>query len=210
MALVNSFDSIIFDYGGVLVRHQTDAEQARMAALMGIPADHFTELYWATRAQYDKDALSAAEYWSGIARKAQVSVSANQFDELVELDTVSWMQFDEVMWEWIAQLHQARKRIAILSNMPRELGEALKARTTRLASFDQITLSYEVHAAKPEPVIYQHCLEGLMTPADRTLFFDDRIENVQSAELLGIRSIQFLDRDAVLLQVADVVSPQPR
>ncbi len=203
MALVDSFDSVIFDYGGVLVHHQTKADQARMAAMAGVPLTQFTELYWAKRAEYDKDAMTAAEYWRDIAREASVPISTSMIDQLTSKDTESWMQFDEVMWDWIRQLRQLRKQVAILSNMPRELGEALKARTTRLEVFDEITLSYEVRAAKPEPVIYEQCLEGLNALPERTLFLDDRIENVQSAELLGIRAIQFLDRDHCLLQVRD-------
>lgn len=203
MALVNSFDSVIFDYGGVLVKHQTDADQSRMARFFGISPDRFTELYWAKRADYDKDVMTAGEYWQDIAREAAATLSTRAVDELISIDTESWMQFDEVMWDWIGQLRKARKRVAMLSNMPRELGEALKTTTTRLEVFDQITLSYEVRAAKPEPVIYEHCLEGLDAAPERTLFFDDRIENVHGAELLGMRAIQFLNRDHVLLQVRD-------
>ncbi len=203
MALVSSFDSIIFDYGGVLVSHQREGDLAHMAALLGIPLGRFIEVYWVKRAEYDKDALTAAEYWRDIARETGVSLTARTIDQLIDMDTESWMQFDEVMWDWVGQLRKAQKRIAILSNMPRELGEALKTRTTRLEVFDQITLSYEVRAAKPETAIYEQCLEGLAARPERTLFFDDRIDNVQSAELLGIRAIQFLDRDQVLLQFRD-------
>jgi putative hydrolase of the HAD superfamily len=111
------------------------------------------------------------------------------------------MQFDEVMWDWIAQLRAAGKRVAILSNMPRDLGEALKSTTDRFQYFDHVTLSYEVRATKPEPAIYEHCLEGLGLPAKETLFLDDRIANIQGAEMLGIDSIEFLNRDDVLLRV---------
>lgn len=204
MALVNSFDSIIFDYGGVLVKHQTEADQTLMAELAGIPAERFTELYWARRAEYDKAGMTAAEYWHDIAQEGGGTVlSEDLLNQLTEIDTDSWMQFDEPMWRWIEQLRNSGKRLAILSNMPQELGEALKARTTRLAVFDHVTLSYEVRAVKPEPVIYEECLEGLGTAPDKTLFFDDRIENVRGAELLGIRAIQFLDRDAVFLQTRE-------
>ena len=203
MALVDSFDSVIFDYGGVLVRHQTDTDQSRMARRLGISSDRFTGLYWAKRADYDKDAMTAGEYWQDIASEGAATLTAGAVDELISIDTESWMQFDEVMWDWIEQLRKARKRVAILSNMPRELGQALKTTTTRLEVFDQITLSYEVRAAKPEPMIYRHCLKGLDALPERTLFLDDRMENVQSAELLGIRAMQFLDRDHVLLQVRD-------
>jgi putative hydrolase of the HAD superfamily len=110
------------------------------------------------------------------------------------------MRYDEVMWEWIDQLRGAGKRVAMLSNMPLELGAALKA-SDKLSRFDQVTLSYEVHSVKPEPTIYEHCLEGIGTAPEETMFLDDRIANVQGAELLGIRAIQFLDRDDVLLRL---------
>lgn len=203
MALVNSFDSIIFDYGGVLVQHQTNVDQAHMARLAGLPADRFTELYWSNRSDYDKGLLTTAEYWEGMALAVGSTLKASVIDELTSVDTESWMRFDEVMWSWIEELRKAGKKVAILSNMPSDLGEALETRTTRLVGFDQVTLSYKVRSVKPEPVIYEHCLEGLNTPPERTLFFDDRIENVQGAELLGIRAIQFLDRDDILLQVRD-------
>ncbi len=203
MALVDSYGSIIFDYGGVLARHQSEADQAKMAGRLGIPAERFTDLYWAKRSEYDKEVLTAAEYWNDVAREGGVRITANIVDELTTLDTDSWMQFDDVMWDWVGQLREAGKRVAILSNMPRELGEALKTRTRRLAQFDQVTLSYEIHAVKPDPAIYEHCLQGLGSAPRNSLFFDDRLENVQSAELLGMRAIQFLDRDQVLRQVRD-------
>jgi putative hydrolase of the HAD superfamily len=201
MALINECDGFIFDYGGVLAHHQTDADQAKMAALAGVDAERFTACYWSDRDRYDKGAATSFEYWSGIGRCSGASLSEATIDQLIELDNASWMQFDSVMWEWVEQLRLAGKRVAMLSNMPRELGEALRSRTDRLTCFDQVSLSYEVHAIKPEPAIYEHCLSGLGTAPEKTLFLDDRIANVQGAELLGVRAIQFTSRDEVLLRV---------
>jgi putative hydrolase of the HAD superfamily len=89
----------------------------------------------------------------------------------------------------------------MLSNMPRDLGEALASQTDRLRAFDHVTVSYDVRSAKPEPAIYQHCLAGIGTAPRRTVFFDDRIANVQGAESLGIHAVEFLDRDDVLRQM---------
>ncbi len=201
MALVDSYAGVIFDYGGVLVTPQTDADQARMAEVSGIPKDLFTEAYWSDRLEYDKGAVSGTEYWQAIAQHAGAKLAAQVIEQLIELDTVSWMRFDSIMWEWIDQLRSRGKRVAILSNMPRDLGEALKSRTERLNKFDFVTLSYEVRSVKPEPAIYEHCLDGLGLEAGQALFLDDRMPNIQGAELLGIRSIQFLDRDDVLLHL---------
>jgi putative hydrolase of the HAD superfamily len=202
MALVDAFDAIIFDYGGVLVAHQTEADLLRMAGLAGIiDTERFTELYWFHRPEYDRGLMTAAEYWAAVAMDAGVLLKEDVIDRLTDADTESWMHFDATMWAWVDGLKRSGKSLAMLSNMPLDLGEALKAQTDRLDVFDQLTLSYEVRAVKPEPAIYDHCLEGLASAPARTLFFDDRIENVQGAELLGIRSIQFVNRDDVLLQV---------
>lgn len=201
MAPVNSYKGVIFDYGGVLVSHQSDSDHARLAQTAGIAQDIFTDLYWADRVEYDKGDVTAAEYWQGIAARGGTSVSLQKLEQLVELDSLSWMKFDSVMWEWVDQLRKSGQLVAILSNMPRELGEALKSRTERLDHFDFITLSYEVRSAKPEAAIYEHCLEGLGLEAGETLFLDDRMANIQGAELLGMNAIQFTDRDSVLARL---------
>ena len=198
MALANSYDGYIFDYGGVLAHHQSDADQARMAALAAIPREQFFNLYWDTRLEYDKGGVTAAEYWGNIGRVAGRTLSEAIIAQIIEADNRSWMQFDQTMWDWIAELRAAGKRVAMLSNMPRDLGEALASQTDRLRAFDHVTVSYDVRSAKPEPAIYQHCLAGLGTAPERTIFLDDRIANVRGAESLGIHAIEFLNRDDVL------------
>lgn len=198
MAPAKDFDGYIFDYGGVLVHHQSEAEQERMAQAAGIPPEQFSELYWSTRLDYDKGLVSGPEYWAELGRSAGKVLTPTVVDQLTEMDSVGWMNFDEPMWTWIAELRKAGKRLAILSNMPSDLGETLKARTDRMKRFDFVTLSYEVRAAKPESVIYEHCLEGIGTDPARTVFFDDRIANVHGAEMLGIQAVEFLKRDEVL------------
>lgn len=201
MSFQNSYDGFIFDYGGVLVRHQTPEEQARMAGILGIGVEPFAELYWKERADYDKGVLSGAEYWGGIGMAAGQLLSLSQVGELLELDTRSWMNFDEPMWALLDELKAAGKRLAILSNMPQDLGEAIKQRTDWFGHFDHVTLSYEVRSVKPEAAIYESCLTGLGTEKARTVFFDDKIANIRGAEMLGISGVEFLDRDAVLRQV---------
>jgi putative hydrolase of the HAD superfamily len=201
MALVSEFDGFIFDYGGVLVSDQTEQDKTRMAGLVGVDVDTFEEIYWSDRLEYDRGSESGYEYWLRLGKLAGKTLSPETIEQLTELDSQSWMHFDESMWEWIAQLRAAGKPVAMLSNMPRELGDALKVQTDRLGRFDHVTLSYQLNSVKPEPAIYEHALEGVGTEPARTLFLDDRIANVQGAELLGIQALQFTSRDEVLLRL---------
>jgi putative hydrolase of the HAD superfamily len=198
MARADSYDGYIFDYGGVLAHHQTDADQARLAGIAAIPRERFFSLYWDTRLEYDKGNVTAEEYWGNIGRGGGTTLSSAVIERIVDADNRSWMQFDQIMWDWIAELRAAGKRVAMLSNMPRDLGEALASQTDRLRAFDHVTLSYDVRSAKPEPAIYEHCLAGIGTAPERTIFFDDRVVNVQGAESLGLRGVEFLNRDDVL------------
>jgi putative hydrolase of the HAD superfamily len=102
------------------------------------------------------------------------------------------------MYDFAESLRRNGKQIAVLSNMPRELGEALKARTKGFAPFAHLTLSYEVQSVKPEPAIYEHCLAGMALGPGETLFLDDRVENIRGAERVGIDGVQFTSRDEVL------------
>jgi putative hydrolase of the HAD superfamily len=199
MALVDAFDGIIFDYGGVLVGDQTPDDVARMAAASGLTEKQLGTLYWDNRLAYDRGDVSGSEYWQDIARRGQAGpLTDAQVAQLIEIDNASWMRFDPEMWTWIDKLRVDGKRLAILSNMPKELGETLKTRTDRFAPFTHVTLSYEVRSAKPEPAIYQHCLEGIGTDISRTLFLDDRAENIAGAQALGLEGIQFTSRTEVL------------
>lgn len=198
MAFLDSFDGFIFDYGKVLVTDQTAAERAQMARILSLSPEVFEELYWRDRLDYDKGLLNAITYWQALAKSANREITPSQIEAVTEIDSVSWMHFDETMWAFVEELKKQGKRVAMLSNMPSDLGETIKQRSKRLDVFHYVTLSYEINSVKPEPAIYEHCLRGIGTAASKTIFFDDKIVNVRGAEMVGLHAVEFLDRDAVL------------
>ena len=198
MAAVEQYAGIIFDYGGVLVSHQTEEDARNLSQIAGLAPDVFYRLYWSDRGEYDKGLISGDDYWNRIAERAGESFSPDQVKRLIEMDNESWTHFDTHMYEFVESLRAAGKRIAVLSNMPRELGENIKATTQGFAPFHHVTLSYEVRSIKPEPAIYEHCLAGLELRASETLFLDDRPENIEGARRMGIEGIQFTSRVEVL------------
>jgi putative hydrolase of the HAD superfamily len=198
MALVDQYAGVIFDYGGVLVAHQSAEDAAHIAAIAGLRPEVLHQLYWSDRLAYDKGLVSAEEYWNDMARRAGTTFTADQIEKLIHADVESWLKFDQSMYTFARRLVEQGKKVAVLSNMPRELGEALKSRTKGFEPFGHLTLSYEVHSVKPEREIYEHCLEGIGLEAEEALFLDDRIENVRGAQQLGIHALQFTSPDEML------------
>ncbi len=198
MALVDQYAGVIFDYGGVLAFHQSTEDAKQLAEIASLPFDVFSRLYWSDRGPYDKGLTTAEDYWNDIAQGGGVSFTAEQLETLIRVDIDSWIKFDQKMYEFAESLRSNGKRLAVLSNMPHELGDFLKNSTKGFAPFHHITLSYEIRSIKPEPEIYRHCLQGLDLRPEQTLFLDDRPENVEGARRQGIQAIQFTSRDEVL------------
>jgi putative hydrolase of the HAD superfamily len=201
MEPVDRYAGVIFDYGGVLACHQTKEDVERIARIAGFTPDELNNLYWSERGAYDKNLMTAEDYWNSMARRKNKTFTADEIRRLIEADNDSWTHFDDQMYEYVSSLKSDGKRVAVLSNMPHELGETLKATGRGLSPFHHITLSYEVRSIKPEPEIYEHCLAGLGLPAKDVLFLDDRPENIEGARRVGIDGIRFTSRDEILPQL---------
>jgi len=201
MGLVNGFSGVIFDYGGVLVAHQSQEDVDYLAGIAGVPVPLFNQLYWADRAPYDRGDIEGVDYWRNLGRKAGMVLNDATIHSLIGHDSAAWMKFYGAMYDFVDELRADGKKVAVLSNMPKDLGLAIRSEGFGFRNFDHVTLSYEVRSAKPEAAIYKHCLEGIGTVPENTLFLDDRVENIRAAHALGIKAIQFTHPDEMLPQL---------
>ena len=203
--------SVIFDYGGVLCLLPSDAKIAELAGMAGLPVDDFLKWFWHHRIPYDRGDLNDTNYWRAIAKSAhRPEYSAAQVTAFVEKDCGFWLTFDEPMLAWNRTLRAAGFKTAILSNMPEALGIHLRQHTKLFDEFDEVTLSYEVHSAKPESKIYRSCLAGLNMRAGEALFLDDKEPNVHAAQATGIHSVLYTNRAKLAgREVAFGVPPVP-
>ena len=94
-------------------------------------------------------------------------------------------------WPGSGSLRERGFGTAILSNLPRPLGEALRARAGFLEHFDHITFSYELGLIKPERAIYEHADPGLGVEPREALFLDDRPRNIEGAIEAGLQALLY-------------------
>ena len=99
------------------------------------------------------------------------------------------------VWDKIAALKDKGYSIYILSNYSEELFRMHTKGALFLDLLDGGIVSYQVHALKPEPEIYQILLGKYGLQAEECLFFDDRADNVESARALGIQAVQVTSRE---------------
>ncbi len=180
-----NIEAVIFDFGGVLCTHPAEPRFNPIAELLEVDPADLRRAFWLHRLPYDAG-LDSEEYWSLVADELERPWNPAHLPKLVEYEVNLWNHFEEHMLEFAAHLQARGYGTAILSNLPRPLGEKLRATPGFLDPFDQVTFSYELNKVKPDPAIYLHAVEGLGVAPHQALFLDDKPENVQGALRAGL------------------------
>ena len=107
---------------------------------------------------------------------------------------------------WIDELHDRGFKVYILSNYGKTAFEAgTKKRLKFVPMADGKVISYEIQKVKPHKEIYEFLLDKYGLKADECVFFDDRRENIEGAENVGIHGIWFQNIDQAKADLEKVV-----
>jgi putative hydrolase of the HAD superfamily len=185
-----SIRAVIFDFGGVLCFHPTPETIAKAAAHCGVEYKTLLHGMWKDRLAYDAG-QDPREYWRGVARHAATTFDDPMIDHMIGLEIEFWSKYDDRVFAWIDQLRAAGIRTGILSNLPRPLGQRLRATDGFLNHFDYVTFSYELGCVKPQRAIYDHAIAGAGVAPEESLFLDDRPENIEGAVQAGMHAELF-------------------
>ena len=96
----------------------------------------------------------------------------------------------EVMTDFIKTVRDAGYKTFILSNTPFEVPELLKKRDL-LKLFDGVIYSCDLHISKPDLGIYKELLNKYNLVAEECIFLDDRQDNIEAANSIGIHGIVY-------------------
>jgi putative hydrolase of the HAD superfamily len=180
--------AVIFDFGGVLCFHPSEDRFARIANLLGLSTTDFLRIFWKHRIEYDAGRVTARTYWTQIAQAAGKPIDDALLLTLLKCEVELWNNYDQRIMGWAAHLQSSGIRTAILSNLPRVLGNALRATPGFLDPFDHVTFSYELKIVKPDAAIYHDAVRGAGVPPSEALFLDDKVANVEGARAVGLHA----------------------
>ena len=192
----NPYDTIIFDFGGVLIEDPTPPMLKYLSEVFETDVHSFQAAY-----QKYEDPLHRGEISEGF----MWACMENDLDRPDKGRANLWHDcFSDVyvpnndLLEFIHELEDARFRIGILSNtevaLVPEIHRILKE--SHLGDVHGV-FSCLVGHTKPGEQIYTVALEQFNTTADRTIFVDDKVANVKAAEAIGIKGILFEGIDSL-------------
>ncbi|MEQ1886435.1 MAG: HAD family phosphatase [Bryobacteraceae bacterium] len=201
--------AVIFDFGGVLA-FVPAPEQWKEAVEFAGTTSALYDAFWKFRLPYDAGG-DPFEYWRSVAAELGTTFDQHTIEGMIEREIQFWSRFDRRVFAWANELRAAGIRTAMLSNLPRPLGERLRATPGFFDHFDHLTLSYELGVNKPNAAIYRHAIDGLGIQAEEALFLDDRADNIEGARAVGLQCEQFTTwEDFVANQAQRYPLPKPR
>jgi HAD superfamily hydrolase (TIGR01509 family) len=181
--------TLIFDVGGVFVRHDNGLLYDRLAAYCDDPLTAREQL---ADGVHDRivgtGRMSIAELHRRLVEEYGLSA---RYDAFLEIWSSHFSEEPDM--EPVLRALAARYRTVFFSNTNAAHWAHVTAHYPALAHGHHAYLSHELGLAKPDPASFQRVLDlEDCRPAD-AIFIDDRAENVDAAVALGMDGIVFTD-----------------
>lgn len=176
---------VVFDYGEVISRAQSDADTRELLALAGCGAERFWPAYWRHRDELDHGRLPIIDYWRRVASELDTEWDLTTIQQLWVADFRSWISVDPGTMRLLEELRDGGTRIALLSNAGFDFGTPFRFAPFGTL-FERVFVSAELGLLKPEPEIYRHIARELDIELERMVFIDNKAVNVEGATALGV------------------------
>ena len=150
--------------------------------------------------QGDLGKLSKVEFNIEVAKL--VGISAEEVEKGIEAE----LHLNDSLVVYAESLIKRGFRIACLSNGSHEWTTYVIKKYGLERLFEQIIISSELGVVKPDPKIYLHALDALKIKPSDCIFIDDRKENTDAAETLGICSLVFVDTALSIIELEGLLS----
>lgn len=191
--------AVFFDVGGVLIREENHDKRHEWEARLGLPREQVTHAVFdseeAARAAVGE--IPEEDLWKSVARRLGL-----RNDQLADFQRDFWDggRFDTELAQFIQALRPHYKT-GIISNAWSDARPDLNRQFNLDSLVDDAIFSAEVKLVKPDPRIYRLALGRLRVQPEEAVFVDDVLENVQAAQALGMKGVQFKSTQQVIDEI---------
>ena len=185
---------IFFDLGSVLIHVDEDNAITQLCELTGKSLEQIKKDFDAKRSLFDafnKGELGRHEFYQNMSRGYHLS-----FQQFYDVYTSIFHLNESVLS--IAKQLAPRYRLSIISNTDELHYERICNDYLDLSLFENPITSFQAGALKPDAKIYQYALQQLEISAESSLLIDDKTENVQGAQAMGMNALHFTSADQLI------------
>ncbi|MBN2421085.1 HAD family phosphatase [Candidatus Woesearchaeota archaeon] len=183
---------LVFDFGGILTDPSTrlGAFCLDYASKQGLDSQAFRTTFLQGWSEARVGDISMDAFWQNVASEFSQSPSR------LRSEFLNYFKINEQAFNFIKSLRK-RYKIAILTNIIKDLFDYLDEKYFFTKYFNSIVLSYKMRTAKPDTAMYKEAVKELGLLADECLYVDDMKENLTPAQKIGMHTIHFKDLNSL-------------
>ena len=181
---------IIFDLSGPIMTEDTDIIFEKHSLHKGLEENAIKKLikeYY--HGAHQGEFKDIADFFE--KTKPSIAITVQELNEVME-EMHATKRINPEMVKLILELRKKYK-VALLTNFTSDLERFLKDMFNIYHIFDIVVNSYDIKAKKPDAEAFNYTLKKLDLEPQETVFIDDKEENVEGAQKLGIKSIVYKD-----------------
>ena len=184
---------IFWDIGGVLLTNGWDEQQrAGVLTSLGVDLQDYESRHEAANFFWERGLSTAEEFFRKTVFAADQPSRAFSYDELWFSVCAQSKVLHQECFDLLRSIRDTKRFVmATLNNESRELNRFRLDAFHLRSCFDLFICSGYVHEMKPHPDIYRAALEISGFSAAQTIFIDDKAENCDVANSLGMNAIRF-------------------
>ena len=185
---VRAADALLFDLGRVVIDIDFKRAFASWAGHARCDPRIFEEQFWrdVSYRRHEVGEIDTREYFGVLKAAFDVDMSYDQFIE-------GWNAIFIGEMPGMAELLKRAARQLPLYAFTNTNPDHEAVWSTRyadiLANFKEIFVSSTIRLRKPDAPAYDHVVKAIGVPAERIVFFDDVIENVEGARTRGLQAV---------------------
>lgn len=184
---MGKIDSVIFDWGGVLIDDPRAGLLRYCADAFGVAQEQYVPVHDSFLDEFHKGLIDEETFWREVARKLDKPIPETP-SLWFEAFRSAYIPKPE-MFLLASSLHGKGYKTALLSNTELPAVKFLHERGYDM--FDVLVFSCEEGMMKPDRRIYNLTLERLGSQAEKSIFIDDRPDYIQGAKDVGFHAILF-------------------
>jgi putative hydrolase of the HAD superfamily len=181
------FKLILFDLGGVVFTDGKQLFAEKLAGKYGVNQEAVKKALTDKSAYlYRKGKITKKEFWENFLKKLKIKARINNLE-------TSWASCYQLRPEIVGLIKKLKVHFKVfyLSENTRERVIRLDKKYHFLSLFDGGLFSFDILRRKTETEFYLKLKAITKTDFAEMLFIDDKIENLKTAEALGIKTVLF-------------------
>jgi len=193
---------VLFDLGRVLVNFDHQRAAQRISSFCPKTAAEIYNLFFESQvtAAFEAGKITPEDFYRKVKNMLNLKLSYASFVPIWN-DIFFLSPKNRSVFRLVNSL-RVDYRTAMLSNINVLHYEYVRKNFPVFGVFDQIFLSFELGAVKPDKKIYEQVIRRLQVSPREIFYTDDREELVESAKTLGIRGCVFTNLEQLSNDIA--------